>query len=111
MSVQVYDPGEFRHRGVLLNVVETPDGCGGLNESENALAELWFSLSFMRSERSEAGGRTITENYYQLKMRHRDDVETGMRIAFAGRKFEILNLRDVDAQKRYLLCDARELTQ
>ena len=103
------DPGALRHRLVLEQQVETPDGCGGFSSSWQAVATIWAAI-MPRSSAQTARTQTLNaQTEYQINLRWRDDCLPQMRLVKAGRIFIINSVLDPDETKRYLHCACEEL--
>ncbi|MEM7303626.1 MAG: phage head closure protein [Pseudomonadota bacterium] len=102
------DPGGLRHRLILEQRTDTPDGAGGITESWTELGRIWGRVSPV----SPSSG--TTEDQVQETMRHRvivrfrQDITSDCRFLFEGRELRILTVHDPDESKRYLICAVDE---
>jgi SPP1 family predicted phage head-tail adaptor len=102
------DPGALRHRLVLEEPVETPDGAGGVTRSYATVTTLWAAVAPVRARGdvvAEALGATVT---HRIIVRSGPDVTTRHRLREGTRIFRILALRDQDGSGRLLEIDAEE---
>jgi SPP1 family predicted phage head-tail adaptor len=102
------DPGQLRHRLVLEEPVETPDGAGGVSRSYQTVTTVWASLTPTAARGAvvaESLGANIT---HRIVLRGGPDVTTRHRFREGGRIFRILASRDLDGTGRFLEIQAEE---
>ncbi|MGE0750265.1 MAG: phage head closure protein [Variibacter sp.] len=100
--------GRLRERVTLEAPVETADGAGGVTRSYAAQATLWAELVPLSARGSlvaDASGATIT---HRFTIRSGVDVTTRHRLRLGARVFDVVAVRDGDAQRRLMLIEARE---
>ncbi|MDX3928868.1 MAG: phage head closure protein [Shinella sp.] len=108
MAGTLIDPGAFTARLVLERPERTADGQGGAVRDFTAAASLWARIEPVSAARAErAGGEAMTVTH-RIWLRHRADVESGMRLRKGARLFSIRGFRDPDETRRYLVCDCEE---
>lgn len=101
-------PGELRHRLVLEEPLETPDGAGGMTRTYQSLAPLWAKVvpvSARDQVVAAAPGATVT---HRIVIRRRDDVTTRHRFRDGTRVFRIITLREADGSGRFTEIGAEE---
>jgi SPP1 family predicted phage head-tail adaptor len=100
--------GRLRERVTLEAPVETADRAGGVTRTYAAQATLWAELTPVSARGSlvaDAAGATIT---HRFTIRGGVDVTTRHRLRLGSRLFDIVTVRDGDAQRRLMLIEARE---
>ncbi len=102
--------GAMRHRVTLEAPVDTYDDHGGFTRDFAPLTQLWA-----RIEPQSAGQDFVEQRLEQLRrhivtIRWRNDVTSGMRFDFKGRKLVIKGVTDSGERRRFLLCQCEELT-
>lgn len=108
MAALFIDPGALRHEMVLEAADRVPDGMGGFAE-EWAEAAILFGMVEPAGAMARVGAdqmlRTIS---HKITVRHRDGIESGMRLRRRERLFDIVTVHDPDETGRYLVLGARE---
>jgi SPP1 family predicted phage head-tail adaptor len=102
------DPGELKHRLVLEQPVETPDGAGGVTRSYATVTTLWAAVVPVaaRGEVIADGlGATVT---HRIVVRSGPELTTRHRLREGARVFRIVALRDQDASRRFVEIEAQE---
>jgi SPP1 family predicted phage head-tail adaptor len=108
MTAGLADIGDLRHRLVLEQPVETPDGAGGVARSFAALATLWAKVTPVSArERMEAAARGATVTH-RIVIRARGGVTTRHRLRLGARIFRIAALHDEDESGRFTVIEAEE---
>lgn len=102
------DPGMLRHELSLQSAQRLDDGSGGFSESWVEVATVFARLDPMRSRSFFRADQRLEEATHRITIRHRDDVESGMRFEKQGRRFLILTVGDPDESGRYLVCTTKE---
>jgi SPP1 family predicted phage head-tail adaptor len=109
MAGLLFDPGAFTARLVLERPVDMPDGQGGAEETFVAAATLWARIEPVSAVgREEAGAEPVTATH-RIWLRHRADIQGGMRLRKGTRIFAIRAFRDPDETRRYTLCQCEEI--
>jgi SPP1 family predicted phage head-tail adaptor len=101
-------PGDLRHRLLLEEPVEEPDGAGGVKRSFAAVATLWAQLvpDAARGEVvADGAGATVS---HRIVVRARTDITTRHRLRAGARIFRIVALRDRDGSGRFTEIAAQE---
>jgi SPP1 family predicted phage head-tail adaptor len=102
------DPGALKHRLVLEQPVETPDGAGGVTRSYATVTTLWAAVVPVAARGGVVAddlGATVT---HRIVARSGPDVTTRHRLREGARIFRILALRDQDGSGRFLEISAEE---
>lgn len=103
-----FDPGAFTARLTLERAVETPDGQGGVAVAHVAFDAAWARIEPVSAARPQAAGAEPMTVTHRIWLRHRADLESGMRFRKGARVFVLRTFRDPDETGRYLLCDCEE---
>lgn len=109
MKPVVLDPGALATRLTLERVVDTPDGQGGVTQAHVAIGEVWARIEPVSATRVSGGGSEAMKVTHRIWLRHRDHIESGMRLRKGTRIFGISTFRDPDESRRYLVCDCEEI--
>jgi SPP1 family predicted phage head-tail adaptor len=99
---------ELRHRLVLEQPVETPDGAGGVARSYASVTTLWASVTPVTAHAETAADALGAEVTHNIIIRFRADVTTHHRLREDTLIFRIVALRDQDGSGRFLEIDAQE---
>ncbi|MDI7861265.1 phage head closure protein [Rhizobiaceae bacterium n13] len=108
MQLTFFDPGRMTARLQLERPVATPDGQGGATVAYETVAAVWARIEpagHRILERASAETFALT---HRIWIRHRANVEAGMRLRKGGRIFAIKAIRDHDETGRYLVCHCEE---
>ena len=111
MKRTVIDPGAFTARLTMERPVDVPDGQGGVIRTHAAAGAAWARIEPVSAGRVPAAGAEVMTVTHRVWLRHRDDLESGMRLCKGARCFEIRTFRDPDETKRYLICECEEMEQ
>ena len=102
------DPGELRHRLVLEQPVETPDGAGGVSRSYATVTTLWAAVVPVTARGdvvAEDLSATVTQ---RIVIRSGPEVTTRHRLREGARIFRVLALRDQYGSGRFIEINAEE---
>jgi SPP1 family predicted phage head-tail adaptor len=102
------DPGALRHRLVLEQPVEAPDGAGGVTRSYATVTTLWAAVVPVTARGdvvAEELGATVT---HRIVIRSGPEVTTRHRLREGARIFRIRALRDQDGSGRFMEINAEE---
>lgn len=102
------DPGQLSSRVALERPVRTSDGSGGATVDWAEVATLWAAIEPVAAGEAFAADRLATRVTHRITIRHRADVEGGMRIVHRGRVLRIEAWRDPDEARRFLVLEAVE---
>lgn len=102
------DPGALRTELSLQQATLAPDGLGGHAESWTEVATLFARIEPVSAQARFGADQSVETTTHRITMRHRPDVASGMRLARAGRVFEVVSVHDPDETGRYLVCRATE---
>lgn len=84
------DPGRLDRRVTLQSPTITRDAAGGAVVDWYDTATVWASLTFLHGNRFYAAEEKSYESIVTYRIRHRSDVETGMRLVHGDDVFEII---------------------
>lgn len=108
MKRPVFDPGAFTARLTIEQAVEVADGQGGVIRTHAAVGAAWARIEPVTADRvSDAGAQAMTVTH-RIWLRHRSDLQSGMRLRKGARLFEIRTFRDPDETARYMVCECEE---
>jgi len=102
------DPGELKHRLVLEQPVETPDGAGGVTRGYATVTTLWAALVPVAARGdvvADGRGATVT---HRIVVRSGPELTTRHRLREGARIFRIVALRDSDGSGRFVEIEAQE---
>ena len=102
------DPGALRHRLVLEQPLESPDGAGGVTRGYATVTTLWAAVMPVTARGdvvADGVGATVT---HRIIVRSGPDVTTRHRLREGARIFRILALRDQDGSGRFVEIEAQE---
>lgn len=108
MAKLPFDPGAFTARLTLERRMETPDGQGGADVAHVAFDAVWARIEPVSAARRAVAGDAPMTITHRIWLRHRADLESGMRLRKGARMFELRTFRDPDETGRYLLCECEE---
>ncbi|MGB8817629.1 MAG: phage head closure protein [Rhizobiaceae bacterium] len=109
MQLKFLDPGQLRTQLTLEQPVETQDGQGGLTLTWNTLATVWALVEPMAGRGAVFAERADVLSTHRIWLRHRGDVNRGMRLGNNGRIYRIDTVEDADGSRRYLVIKATEV--
>ena len=109
MAMLPFDPGAFTARLTLERTMETPDGQGGAVVIHVAFDTVWARIEPVSAARLAAAGAVPMTVTHRIWLRHRADIESGVRLRKGARVFELRTFRDPDETGRYLRCDCQEI--
>jgi SPP1 family predicted phage head-tail adaptor len=102
------DPGALRHRLVLEEPIEPPDGAGGVTRSYATVTTLWAAVTPV-SARGDVVADDVGANVtHRIIIRSGPYVSTRHRLREGARIFRILALRDQDGSGRFIEINAEE---
>ena len=108
MRTMFIEPGALRHELSLQTAELTTDGMGGNSTAWTEVATVFGLIEPVSQSSAFGAGQTIEENTHRITIRHRQGVESGMRLVKQARVFEIVTVHDPDETGRYLVCLVRE---
>jgi SPP1 family predicted phage head-tail adaptor len=108
MQALFIDPGRFRNELALEACVPVADGIGGYVESWAEIATMFGMIEPVSARSAFGAGQTLETMTHRVTIRHRNGVESGMRLRKQGRIFEIMTVHDPDDSGRYLMCRVKE---
>ncbi len=108
MPVLFFDAGQLTARLELERATPTSDGQGGASVNWSSVASLWARVEPVSMTPEEVAGQRRGVVTHRIWLRHRDDIETGMRLTKGARHFDIRAIRDPDETARYLVCLCEE---
>lgn len=108
MRTEFIDPGAFRHELLLEAATLTPDGAGGYVESWTEVASIFARIEPVSAVSRFGADQTLETVTHRITLRHRQNIESGMRFRLRARIFAIVTIHDPDETRRYLVCQARE---
>lgn len=95
--------GSLRHRLRLQRRTSGQDAGGGALDAWEDVAVLWGAIAPARPGRSAIGGRQISVQEFDVRIRFREDIESGMRFMWRGDIFKINTVFDMDEHRSMLL--------
>lgn len=108
MRTEFIDPGAFRHELLLETATLTPDGAGGHVESWTEVSSIYARIEPVSAVSRFGADQTLETVTHRITLRHRQNIESGMRFRLRARIFAIVTIHDPDETRRYLVCQARE---
>ena len=96
--------GALRHRLVIEQPVETPDGAGGVLRSYSTLATVWAAIAPASADDQVFADRRLGLLSHRIVLRRRDDLTLNHRFRLGFRVFLIRALRDPDERGEFLEC-------
>lgn len=109
MKRPVIDPGAFTARLTLEQSVEVPDGQGGVIRTHAPIGAAWARIDPVTADRVLSAGAQAMTVTHRIWLRHRSDLQSGMRLRKGARVFELKTFRDPDETARYLVCECGEM--
>lgn len=107
MTAVVIALRELRHRVGLERPEEEPDGAGGVARTYAPAGEIFAAIEPLTAEETMRGYALGLARLYRMTLRARGDLTGGFRVTWRGRIFDVLSVRESDADGRYeeLLCE------
>ena len=102
------DPGALRHRLVLEQPLESPDGAGGVTRGYATVTTLWAAVMPVTARGDVVADGVDATVTHRIIVRSGPDVTTRHRLREGARIFRILALRDSDGSGRFLEIHAEE---
>ena len=97
---QLLDPGKLRHRLDILEMHETPDGCGGTTVSWVSVGQTWAAIQTHRNlVRVEAQQKTEVASQ-QIVIRFRGDIRPGWRLQSSTQTYQVVTVHSPDEMQR-----------
>ena len=106
MSAAAEITGALRHRLRLQRRADGSDAGGGALDIWEDVAVLWGDIAPARPGRSAIGARNISVQDFDIRIRFRDDVKSGMRFMWRGDVYLINTVFDMDGTSSLLLIQA-----
>ncbi|MCB1386554.1 MAG: phage head closure protein [Nitratireductor sp.] len=94
-------PGRFSVRLMLQQRIESDDGHGGFTGAWQDIEAVWAGIVPVEGIVTRQADNTQTAITHWIYVRQRGDVLPGMRLAKAGRIFDIETVLDPDETGRY----------
>jgi SPP1 family predicted phage head-tail adaptor len=91
--------GALRYRLRLQRRVDDQGEGGGASNNWEDVAVLWGDIMPSRPGRSGIGNRNITTQDFEIRIRYRADVQSGMRFLWRGDIFMVNTVFDMDNQR------------
>jgi SPP1 family predicted phage head-tail adaptor len=101
--------GEMRERITLQSPLLVPDGAGGADVSWEDAATIWAKVETRSGDERINGERLAPRARRRLTIRHRDGLNTAMRVLWKTRALDIRAIRDPDGRKHLLILDCEEI--
>ena len=98
----------LRHRLMLQQEVQTPDGAGGYTRSWQDIAALWAEIIPLTGSGSSAcgsgkeaffAGQIQSEISHRILLRYRSGITPAMRLVFESRAFNIRSVAETDEKR------------
>jgi head-tail adaptor len=102
--------GALRQRVILRAPVETVDDIGGLERSFQAIATVYAALDLISGAEEPVDERKGQRLRFRLTLRWRADLQAGWQAMLGARSFNLLTVADSDGRRRFLTCEAEEIT-
>ena len=83
--------GELCHRVTIQHKTTVYDEYNYETEAWTEFKKLWGKISFLSVKDSINAKAAGSETTARLKLRKRDDIDTGMRVLFDGKTFQIVS--------------------
>ncbi|MBN4046378.1 phage head closure protein [bacterium AH-315-P15] len=94
--------GEMRHRVTIERNDGVADGGGGMADNWVLVAAVWAKVEQFQSSPSAHAGRAAERVSMRATIRHRTDVNAGMRLTYEGEIYRIRAVSDPSQRKRFL---------
>ncbi len=98
----------LRDRVQLLHKEQTAEPEGGHATVYVPLATVWARVHARPASRSDFADARGAKATHTVVVRYRSDVASGDRIAWRGRKLEVLSVEDLNGRPGYLSCACTE---
>jgi SPP1 family predicted phage head-tail adaptor len=102
------DPGALKHRLVLEEPLESPDGAGGVRRSYATVTTLWAAVTPVSARGNVVADDVGANVTHRIIIRSGSDVSTRHRLREGARIFRILALQDQDGSGRFIEINAEE---
>lgn len=99
----------LNRRITLHGVTRTSDGGGGFTESLVDLATVWAGVRPLTGRQRVEAMQTGMERPHEFRIRYRTGIEGSTRISYAGRRFDVTSVADVNEGHRELVILAEEV--
>ena len=103
-----FDPGEMTARLTLSRPVAVSDGQGGAVVTHEAVAALWARIVPLAAAIEERAGAELVTLTHRIWIRHRADMQAGMRLEKGARRFAVKSAHDPDETRRFLVLSCEE---
>ncbi len=100
----------LRRRVTLEAPTDALDELGGATRSFAAIATLWAQIESVGAETEFVESRAEQSKTILVIIRWREDVMSGMRFDYRGRKLLIQGAEDADELRRFLSCHCLEIS-
>jgi len=108
MRGAINNPGELTHLLALQKCEKVADGLGGQLENWVKLRDVWARVSVQSQRETALGDHLTGELNYEVLIRHRDDIEVGMRFVFRDQNLDIQSCADLAGDRCFLVCLCQE---
>lgn len=96
---------KYKHRITFQTSVETQDELGGITESWQDYDTVWAKVEMKGGREFYKNHKLQLETTHLIETRHRNDIDTKMRVLWKGRAFRIVSLINID--EKILLVEAK----
>ena len=104
------DPGRLDRRITIQYSIPSRDTSGGVALDWYDAATVWASLAFLRGNRLYAADEKSFEALVTYRIRHRGDIESGMRLIHGDDVFEIVAVEQL-GRRHFLEMTCRAINQ
>lgn len=101
--------GELRHRVTIQQKSVTRDSYGAEVITWTDVATVWAAVEPLRGREFLEAKQIQSETAYRVRIRHRSDVDTDMRVMWNSRTLEIVAVLDIGGLGRELELMCREV--
>lgn len=101
--------GDMRERVTLQSPLLEADGAGGADVSWDDGETIWAKVEELGGDERLTGERLAPRARLRLTIRHREGLNTAMRILWKTRPLDICAIRDPDGRKHFLILDCEEM--
>ena len=108
MRGAINNPGELTHLLTLQKCEKVADGLGGQLENWVKLRDVWARVNVQSQRETALGDHLTGELNYEVLIRHRDDIEVGMRFVFRDQNLDIQSCADLAGDRCFLVCLCQE---
>jgi len=108
MLTTFIDAGLLKHRVMLEQVIETPDGFGGMIVTWSEVAAIWVGIDSVRAAMRHLAQQSSETVTHRITLRYRKDIASGWRFKKGERIFKIITVHDPDETGRYMVCRTEE---